>query len=151
VNVPHPHITDVHELTTLSALLRHAPLEDGLVAQFCTHERDFIYTFDERIARTLDSTRGVSIFQEQMNEIAEHLFDFTPIQANELRRALLRRDSETNRNLQVLACENAVAERGVTDVLFYFFEKRILCLLSRAAACAHAKSAWELAYVRNRI
>ena len=97
------------------AIIRPGPVQGDLVHPYLARRQgrapaDYI---DDRLKPVLERTLGVPLFQEQVLRMAMELADFTPREADELRRALdFHRDPERLRRIQA-KLRTAMREKGL--------------------------------------
>ncbi len=80
-----------YDLVIEVAIVRPGPIQGGMVHPYLRNRAlpiDQVPYPSEEIRRALERTRGVPIFQEQVMQIAIHAADFTPGEADALRRAM---------------------------------------------------------------
>jgi len=79
-----------YDLVVQVAIVRPGPIQGGMVHPYLRNrsldEKDIVYP--DELKPALARTKGVPIFQEQVMQIAIHAADFTPGEADRLRRAM---------------------------------------------------------------
>ncbi len=72
------------------AIIRPGPIEGGLMHPFLARREGLepVTYLDERLRPILERTLGICLFQEQVLKVAMVMADFSPSEADELRRAL---------------------------------------------------------------
>jgi error-prone DNA polymerase len=82
---------EYYDLVVQVAIVRPGPIQGGMVHPYLTnrgkHPDEITYPSEE-IRPALERTLGVPIFQEQVMQIAMYAADFTPGEADQLRRAM---------------------------------------------------------------
>ncbi len=80
-----------YDLVVEVAIVRPGPIQGGMVHPYLQNralpENEIVYPSDE-VKEALSRTRGVPIFQEQVMQLAILAADFTPGEADKLRRAM---------------------------------------------------------------
>ena len=82
--------TDFNDIVSLIALFRPGPMQSGMLDQFVErkHGREKV-AYDHPLMETiLKDTYGCMVFQEQVMEISKKLANFTPGEADGLRKAM---------------------------------------------------------------
>ena len=81
---------EFYDLVVEVALIRPGPIQGGSVHPFIRRANGAEeVTYDHPLlAKALKKTKGVPLFQEQLMQIAVDVADFTPTEADELRRAM---------------------------------------------------------------
>jgi error-prone DNA polymerase len=82
---------EFYDLVVEVAIVRPGPIQGGMVHPYLKNralpESEIVYPSDE-VKQALSRTRGVPIFQEQVMQLAILAADFTPGEADRLRRAM---------------------------------------------------------------
>ena len=79
-----------YDLVVQVAIVRPGPIQGGMVHPYLRNRElpDEALDYPDELKPALARTRGVPIFQEQVMQIAIHAADFTPGEADRLRRAM---------------------------------------------------------------
>nr|MBA2480955.1 DNA polymerase III subunit alpha [Planctomycetota bacterium] len=82
------------DMIALVALYRPGPLQAGMHIQYCDrkHGRELVDYPHAVLERSLKETFGLYIYQEQVMNISRELCGFTPAEADDLRKAMGKKD-----------------------------------------------------------
>src|SRR6266852_1935775 len=105
--------TRFDDLIALVALYRPGPMQYIPVYARRKHGHEPVTYIDKRLKPILDSTFGISIFQEQSMEIAKQMAGFTPAEADDLRKAIGKKIHKLMASLKDKFLEGCAAN-GVT-------------------------------------
>jgi error-prone DNA polymerase len=85
-----------YDLVIEVALIRPGPIQGDSVHPYIRrrHGREEVTYIHEKVKPALERTLGVPLFQEQMMQLAVAVADFTPTEADQLRRAMGSKRSE---------------------------------------------------------
>ncbi|SDO48240.1 error-prone DNA polymerase [Lentzea jiangxiensis] len=84
------------DLAVQVGLIRPGPIQGGSVRPYIARRNGAAWKHDHRLlAGALDRTLGVPLFQEQVMQIAIDVVGFTPAEADELRRAMGSKRSQS--------------------------------------------------------
>lgn len=140
---------ELNDLVVQVAIVRPGPILGGAVTPYIERRKnkDFKPTFDhESLIPVLKDTLGVILFQEQVVEVAVALADFTPGQADELRKAMTRKRSLDSINKHYKDFIDGATKKGIKrDVADRVFEK-LRGFSSYGFPQGHAASFAVLAY-----
>ncbi len=97
------------DLIALVALYRPGPLMAGMHTQYCDrkHGRERVDYPHPVLEEVLKETYGLYIYQEQVMSISRELCGFTPSQADDLRKAMGKKDINTLKKLEEQFIEGA--------------------------------------------
>jgi error-prone DNA polymerase len=105
---------EFYDLVVEVALIRPGPIQGGSVHRNGEEEPDCGHPLLEN---ALSNTLGVPLFQEQLMQMAVDVADFTPAEADQLRRGMgAKRSSEKMERLRVRLYEG-MARNGITGEL----------------------------------
>ena len=106
--------TQFEDLIAIVALFRPGPA--SYIPTYARNKRDprQIRYDDERLRPILEPTYGVTIYQEQYMAIARRLAGFTPAQADDLRKAIGKKNKELMASLQE-PLMRGLRESGIPD------------------------------------
>ena len=143
--------TEFDDLIALVALYRPGPMANiPVYARRKNGEEAISYT-DPRLEPILGSTQGVYIYQEQAMQIAKELAGFSPAQADDLRKAIGKKDAKLMASLkdEFLAgsVQNGV-ERKVAEHLWQENERSADYSFNKAHAACYALIAYRTAYLK---
>jgi DNA polymerase-3 subunit alpha len=143
----------LEDIIALIALYRPGPLESGMVDDFvaCKHGRKKVSYFMPQLEPILKDTYGVMVYQEQVLEIARVIAGYTLGAADNLRRAMGKKDP------QVMAAERSrfmegAAAKGINPAqagqLFDLIEKFAGYGFNKSHSAAYAVIAYQTAYLK---
>ncbi|GIZ51486.1 error-prone DNA polymerase [Noviherbaspirillum aridicola] len=142
-----------YDLVIQVAIVRPGPIQGGMVHPYLRRRQGLepvSYPKDE-IRPALERTCGVPIFQEQVMQIAMLAADFTPGEADQLRRAMAawRRKGEMFRFQQKL--RDGMARKGYEDAFIESIVQQVEGFASYGFPESHAASFALLAYASSWI
>ncbi|WP_459714516.1 error-prone DNA polymerase [Actinophytocola sp. KF-1] len=109
---------EFYDLVVEVALIRPGPIQGGSVHPYIRRRNGEAWTHAHpKLANALDRTLGVPLFQEQVMQMAVDVADFTPAEADQLRRAMgAKRSRAKMERLRDRFYEGA-AKNGITGNL----------------------------------
>lgn len=133
------------DLVTANALHRPGPMEyiDEFVAR--AHGKRFSY-IDESLQYILEETYGIIVFQEQIMQLANKVANFSYAQADILRSAMSKKDSDKLIGQKQLFIEAGIANGYSLDIVNRVFED-ILKFANYGFNKAHAVSYSMIGYI----
>lgn len=140
---------ELNDLVVQVAIVRPGPILGGAVTPYIERRKnkDFQPTFDhESLIPVLKDTLGVILFQEQVVEVAVALADFTPGQADELRKAMTRKRSLDSINKHYRDFIDGATKKGVPLGVAEEVFKKLRGFSSYGFPQGHAASFAVLAY-----
>jgi DNA polymerase-3 subunit alpha len=143
----------LEDLIALNALYRPGPLRGGVVDDYINrkHGRVEIKYDVPRMETVLKETYGVIAYQEQVMRLASELAGFTLGQADELRRAMGKKDAakmQAQRDAFMTGCrERGIAEKKATKV-FEFIEFFAGYGFNKSHSTTYAFLAYQTAYLK---
>ncbi|MGL4534199.1 MAG: DNA polymerase III subunit alpha [Fusobacteriaceae bacterium] len=141
------------DLIAVLALYRPGPLGSGMVDNFinCKNGNEKIVYPDPSLEEILNETYGVILYQEQVMKIATLMADYTLGEADNLRRAMGKKDfkiMESNRNMFL---ERAI-KKGYTlekaEEIFFLIDKFAGYGFNKSHSAAYALIAYWTAYFK---
>lgn len=143
--------TTFDDLIALVALYRPGPME--FIPVFARNKRDpsQVAYPDPRLEPVLKSTYGVAIYQEQLMEIAKRIAGFTPSEADDLRKAIGKKNRAILDRLRPKFREGALASGTrpeVVDHLWSLMEKAGDYSFNKSHAACYALIAYQTAYLK---
>jgi DNA-directed DNA polymerase III PolC len=118
--------TEFDDLVALGALYRPGAMDQ--IPAYARGKRDaesIVYP-DERLRPILESTKGVTIYQEQAMQIAKELAGFSGAKADDLRKAIGKKNREAMAKLKpefFAGCRASGTSEAVTELLWATNEK----------------------------
>jgi DNA polymerase III subunit alpha len=143
----------LEDLIALNALYRPGPLRGGVVDDYIArkHGRVEIKYELSRMEPVLKETYGVIAYQEQVMRLASELAGFTLGQADELRRAMGKKDAakmQAQRDRFLQGCrERGIPERKATKI-FEFMEFFAGYGFNKSHSTTYALLAYQTAYLK---
>ncbi len=143
--------TVFEDLIALVALYRPGPME--YIPLYARNKRnpEGIKYVDPRLESILRGTNGVAIYQEQLMEIAKRIGGFSPAEADDLRKAIGKKNRTILDRLEPKfregAGENGTAPK-VIDHLWSLMEKAGDYSFNKSHAACYALIAYQTAYLK---
>ncbi|MGN6474792.1 MAG: error-prone DNA polymerase, partial [Mycobacteriales bacterium] len=140
-----------YDLVIEVALIRPGPIQGDSVHPYIRrrHKREEVTYIHEKVKPALERTLGVPLFQEQMMQLAVAAADFTPTEADQLRRAMGSKRSEARINALKERLYDGMATNGIigadADAVF----DKIRAFASFGFAESHAISFALLVYASS--
>ncbi len=141
------------DITALVALYRPGPLESGMVDDFVNrkHKRKIVEYLVPELETVLKETYGVIVYQEQVMKIAVELANYTMSEADDLRKAMGKKNTEMMAQHRDRFVEGAI-EKGITrdkaSQLFDLMEKFGGYGFNKSHSAAYALIAYQTAYLK---
>ena len=143
--------TEFDDLVALNALYR-----PGAMDQIPTYARgkrdpDSIVYHDERLRPILEATKGVILYQEQAMQIAKELAGFSGAKADDLRKAIGKKNREAMARLKpefVLGCRASGTGEKVIEWLWATNEKSADYSFNRSHAACYGLISYRTAWLR---
>ena len=114
--------TQFEDLVALVALYRPGPMQNIPTYSRRKNGQEAVSFADPRLEPILASTMGVYIYQEQSMLIAKDLAGFSPSEADDLRKAIGKKDAELMGKLKepfMVGCEANGVDRKVAENLYF--------------------------------
>ena len=109
--------TEFEDLVALVALYRPGAMDQIPAYARGKRNPDSIPYIDDRLIPITESTKGVILYQEQAMQIAKSLANFTGPQADDLRKAIGKKNREAMAELQPMFVEGCRANGVAPDVI----------------------------------
>ncbi|MBB4663736.1 DNA-directed DNA polymerase III PolC [Conexibacter arvalis] len=143
--------TELEDLIALNALYR-----PGAMDQIPTYARgkrnpDAISYPDERLRPILESTKGVILYQEQAMQIAKQLAGFSGAKADDLRKAIGKKNREAMAKLKpefIEGCRRSGTSEQVIEWLWATNEKSADYSFNKSHAACYALIAYRTAWLK---
>lgn len=141
------------DIMALIALYRPGPMGAGMLDEFVNRKKDISWTEHAlpALARTLDDTHGIIVYQEQMMEIAMTVAGFSISDADELRRALAKKHPDQVERCRKRFLAGAIAAdtpEKVANEIFTAVESFGEYRYSKAHAASYGLIAYRTAYLK---
>jgi DNA polymerase III subunit alpha len=143
--------TEFEDLIALVALYRPGPMQYIPAYANRKHGKEPVTYLDSRLKPILGGTFGISIYQESSMEIAKLIGGFTPAEADDLRKAIGKKDHKLMASLKNKFVEGAVANNtadAVARQLWDDMEKAQDYSFNKSHAACYALIAYQTAWLR---
>jgi DNA polymerase-3 subunit alpha len=143
--------TEFEDLIALGALYRPGPMQ--YIPNYAARKagREAVTYLDARLKPILGSTYGISVYQEQSMEIAKEIAGFSLFEAEDLRRAIGKKDHKLMASLKDKFIEGAI-ENGTTEQvakqLWEDMEKSQDYSFNKSHAACYALISYQTAWLR---
>lgn len=141
----------VLELAAMVALYRPGPMEHITTYARRKHGKEPIRYIHERVEKILEETYGVIVFQDQVLKIVQALAGFSLGEADILRKAISKKDSEIlnqSKDEFVQKCENNQIERSTAERIWRELEPFAGYAFNKAHSVCYALLAYYTAYLK---
>jgi error-prone DNA polymerase len=140
-----------YDLVIEVALIRPGPIQGDSVHPYIRrrHGREDVTYVHEKVKPALERTLGVPLFQEQMMQLAVAVANFTPTEADQLRRAMGSKRSEERINALQQRLYDGMAANGITGADADQIVDKIRAFASFGFAESHAISFALLVYASS--
>src|SRR5262249_28437135 len=135
----------------LVALYRPGPMQYIPMYAARKNKREQVTYIDERLKAITGNTFGIAIYQEQSMEIAKEMAGFTLFEAEDLRRAIAKKDHKLMGSLKAKFIEGAIANQtseSVARQLWDDLEKSQDYSFNKSHAACYALIAYRTAWLR---
>jgi len=143
--------TEFEDLIALVALYRPGPMQYIPTYANRKHGKEPVSYLDPRLKPILGGTYGISVYQEQGLEIAKQIAGFAPAEADDLRKAIGKKDHKLMASLKNKFVEGAVANNtadAVARQLWDDMEKAQDYSFNKSHAACYALIAYQTAWLR---
>jgi DNA polymerase-3 subunit alpha len=141
------------DLTAMNALYRPGPMENIPFFIDCKHGKQVAKYDHPKLEPILKSTYGVFVYQEQVMASAHDLAGFSMSQADELRRAMGKKNAEEMAKKRVQFIEGCAKSSKINertaDKIFTTMEKFAGYGFNRSHSAAYAMVAYQCAYLKG--
>jgi DNA polymerase III subunit alpha len=143
--------TEFDDLVALGALYRPGAMDQ--IPAYARGKRDvesIVYP-DERLRPILESTKGVIIYQEQAMQIAKDLAGFSGAKADDLRKAIGKKNREAMAKLKpefFAGCRASGTSDAVTELLWTTNEKSADYSFNKSHAACYALISYRTAWLK---
>ena len=145
--------TVFEDLTAMNALYRPGPMENIPYFIDCKHGRQKVKYDHPRLESILHGTYGVFVYQEQVMAAAHELAGFSMSHADELRRAMGKKNVEEmakNRAQFIAGCaKTSKIPEKVADKVFSTMEKFAGYGFNKSHSAAYALVAYQCAWLKG--
>jgi DNA polymerase III subunit alpha len=143
--------TEFEDLIALVALYRPGPMQYIPVYARRKNGQEAVSHIDPRLEEITGNTFGISIYQEQSMEIAKQIAGFTPIEADDLRKAIGKKIHSLMASLKDKFIEGCVANGTTPQVakqLWDDLEKAQDYSFNKSHAAGYALIAYRTAWLK---
>ena len=143
--------TEFDDLVALGALYRPGAMDQ--IPTYARGKRDpeTITYADERLRPILESTKGVIIYQEQAMQISKELAGFSGAKADDLRKAIGKKNREAMAKLKpefVEGCRKSGTSESVIEMLWTTNEKSADYSFNKSHAACYALISYRTAWLK---
>jgi DNA polymerase-3 subunit alpha len=143
--------TEFDDLVALGALYRPGAMDQ--IPTYARGKRDAesISYPDERLRPILESTKGVILYQEQAMQVAKELAGFSGAKADDLRKAIGKKNREAMANLKpefFAGCRASGTSDSVTELLWATNERSADYSFNKSHAACYALISYRTAWLR---
>ncbi len=143
--------TEFEDLVALVALYRPGPMQNiPVYARRKNGQEPVTYT-DPRLEPILGTSMGVYVYQEQAMQIAKDLAGFTPSEADDLRKAISKKNADLMASLKpkfVGGCAANGVAAGVAEALWGENERSAEYSFNKSHAACYALISYRTAYLK---
>jgi DNA polymerase-3 subunit alpha len=143
--------TEFDDLVALVALYRPGAMDQIGTYARGKHDPDTIDYPDERLRHILESTKGVILYQEQAMIISREMAGFSGAKADDLRKAIGKKNREAMAKLKpdfVEGCRASGTSESVIDFLWNTNEKSADYSFNKSHAACYALISYRTAWLR---
>ena len=143
--------TEFDDLVALNALYRPGAMDQIPTYARGKHDPDSISYPDERLRPILEATKGVILYQEQAMRIAKDLAGFSGAKADDLRKAIGKKNREAMAKLKpeyVAGCRASGTSEQVIEWLWATNEKSADYSFNRSHAACYGLIAYRTAWLK---
>jgi DNA polymerase-3 subunit alpha len=143
--------TEFEDLIALNALYRPGAMDQIPVYARGKRDPDAIVYPDERLRPILESSKGVILYQEQAMQIATELAGFSGAKADDLRKAIGKKNREAMAKLKpefVEGCRASGTSQQVIDLLWQTNERSADYSFNRSHAACYALIGYRTAWLK---
>jgi DNA polymerase-3 subunit alpha len=143
--------TEFNDLVALGALYRPGAMDSIPAYARGKHDPDTIDYHDERLRSILESTKGVIIYQEQAMVISRELAGFSGAKADDLRKAIGKKNREAMAKLKpefVEGCRASGTSESVIDWIWTTNERSADYSFNKSHAACYALISYRTAWLR---
>lgn len=139
---------EFYDLVVQVALVRPGPIQGGSVHPYIRRRggTEAVSFAHPKLQRSLGRTLGVPLFQEQLMQMAVDVADFTPAQADQLRRAMGSKRSTAKMQQLREQMYTGMANNGITGEAADMIYRKILAFANYGFPESHAYSFAYLVY-----
>ncbi len=143
--------TEFDDLVALVALYRPGAMDQIPTYARGKHDPESIAYADERLRPILESTKGVILYQEQAMRIAKELAGFSGAKADDLRKAIGKKNREAMAKLRpefVSGCRASGTSESVIEMLWTTNERSADYSFNKSHAACYALISYRTAWLK---
>lgn len=145
------HPTCFEDISTILALYRPGPMQNR--AQYMENRRhpDAIQYIDPRLKPILQETYGIILYQEQIMQIAQVIAGFSLEQADQLRRAMSKKEPEVMQSYHEAFIEGAAhhhCSRKTAEQIFDWIARFADYGFNKSHSYAYGMITYQMAYLK---
>jgi len=143
--------TEFNDLVALGALYRPGAMDSIPTYARGKHMPESISYADERLRPILESTKGVILYQEQAMQIAKDLAGFSGAKADDLRKAIGKKNREAMAALKpefFAGCRASGTSDSVTEMLWITNERSADYSFNKSHAACYALISYRTAWLK---
>ncbi len=143
--------SEFEHLVALNALYRPGPMEQIPTYTRAKHNPEAVSYADERLRPILESTNGVTVYQEQAMQIAKEIAGFSGAKADDLRKAIGKKNREAMARLKpefFAGCRASGTAEAVIAQLWTTNERSADYSFNKSHAACYALIAYRTAWLK---
>jgi DNA polymerase-3 subunit alpha len=143
--------SEFEHLIALNALYRPGPMEQIPAYTRAKHNPEAVTYADERLRPILESTNGVCVYQEQAMQIAKEIAGFSGAKADDLRKAIGKKNREAMARLKpefVEGCRASGTSERVIEQLWTTNERSADYSFNKSHSACYALIAYRTAWLK---
>ncbi len=143
--------SEFEHLIALNALYRPGPMEQIPTYTRGRHNPEAVTYADERLRPILESTHGVVVYQEQAMQIAKEIAGFSGAKADNLRKAIGKKNREAMAKLKpefIAGCRASGTTDSVAEWLWNVNERSADYSFNKSHSACYALIAYRTAWLR---
>ncbi len=143
--------SELEHLIALNALYRPGPMENIPTYTRGKHNPESVTYADERLRMILQSTHGVIVYQEQAMQIAKEIAGFSGAKADDLRKAIGKKNREAMAKLKpefFEGCRKSGTSEAVIEQLWTTNERSADYSFNKSHSACYALIAYRTAWLK---
>jgi DNA polymerase-3 subunit alpha len=143
--------SEFEHLIALNALYRPGPMENIPAYTRAKHNPETVSYADERLRPILESTNGVVVYQEQAMQIAKEIAGFSGAKADDLRKAIGKKNREAMAKLKpefFAGCRASGTSESVIEQLWTTNERSADYSFNKSHSACYALIAYRTAWLK---
>lgn len=146
-------IHSLEDIALLLALYRPGPLESGLIPNLIATKNNKnikVKYIDPFLEEILAPTYGVLVYQEQVMQIAQKISGYSLAKADELRKAIGKKNAELLKQNRKTFIENATISKNRAEKIYDLIENFGNYGFNKAHAISYANITYQTAYLKAK-